>query len=88
MPKPDLKVFNNLSLQARDEYKRLTLAVIDNQAERLEMGGDSSLHDFYEGNVFAVARHLDIPLRSPFDKMDDDHSFEIFSTTPEECLTV
>ncbi len=71
------KNFNDLASQASEECKRLTMEVVENQASGLEMGADSSLQNFFEGNMFAAARHLDIEINAPFDEMDADEAFAL-----------
>ena len=77
MSKPELKVFNNLVLQARDEMARLRDAVLEHSADRIAPSGDSYMYDWFDGNMFAMARHLDISLKAPFDRMDDEDSFSL-----------
>ena len=77
MSKPELTIFNNMALRAHDEVVRLQDAVFEHSAGRIEMGADSYMYDFFEGNVFAMARHLDIPIKAPFDNMGDDEAFAL-----------
>ena len=72
MSKVKLGVHYNLDKLREEEGQRLLSEIFLKLGDDIEMGADSNMFDFFEGDVFAMAKHLGIEVTPPFDEMEND----------------
>lgn len=62
---------------------RLQKAIFQYYENNIGVAADRNTHDWFEGDLFAMARQFDISIEPPFDGMDDDKSFSLVNSLEE-----
>jgi len=63
----------NLGAAWAEEKDRLTKAILDTGLDNMSAGTKSHSADWYEGDVLAQAKDMNIEITAPFDSMDFEH---------------